>query len=59
MALERLDLELAKEYKKEGYVVEYWNGRMVQCLYGTVSFVRWRMKKSGKKASIHLISNYD
>ena len=30
-------------------VVEYWNGRMVQCLYGTVSFVRWRMKKVREK----------
>ena len=49
MALEQLDLELATEYKKQGYVVERRDRRTVQCLCGTVSFVRRRMKKPGKK----------
>lgn len=37
------------EYKKQGYVVERRDRRTVQCLCGTVSFVRRRMKKPGKK----------
>lgn len=49
IALEQLDRELATEYKKQGYIVERQEGRTVQCLCGTVSFVcRW-MKKPGKK----------
>ena len=49
LAFEQLDRELAKEYKKQGYVVERRDRRTVQCLCGTVSFVRRRMKKPGKK----------
>ena len=49
IALEQLDRELATEYKKQGYIVEDQEGRTVQCLCGTVSFVRRRMKKPGKK----------
>lgn len=36
MALEQLDLELAKEYKKQGYVIECWDRRTVQCLCGII-----------------------
>lgn len=49
MALEQLYRELATEYKKQGYVVERRDRRTVQCLCGTISFVRRRMKKTGKK----------
>lgn len=47
MALEQLDLELVKEYKKQGDVVERRDKRTVQCLCDTVSFVCRRMKKQG------------
>lgn len=59
MALEQLDRELATEYKKQGYIVEHQDGRTVQCLCDTISFVRRRMKSRERKASIHWIGNYD
>ena len=59
IALEQLDRELATEYKKQGYIVERQDGRTVQCLCGTVSFVRRRIKSRERKASIHWINSSD
>ena len=48
-ALERIDVELAVEYSRNGWYVERMDQRTVQASYGTLTIRRRRMEKEGEK----------
>ncbi len=48
-ALERIAVELACEYGKDGWRVERLDQRIIQASYGMVSIRRRRMEKEGEK----------
>ena len=48
-ALERIDVELAAEYGKDGWRVERLDQRTIQASYGTVCIRRRRMEKEGEE----------
>ena len=47
-ALERIDVELAAEYGKDGWRVERLDQRTIQASYGTIHIRRRRMEKEGE-----------
>ena len=52
-AWERIDEELAKQYKAKGWKTERRDERTIQASYGAVSFKRRLMKKKGEAKSIY------
>jgi len=49
-ALETMDTELVEQYKKQGYQIERRDRRTIQGLFGTVTYLRRRIRKEGPRA---------
>ena len=49
-ALETIDAKLVKTYTDQGYEIERRNRRTIQGLFGTVTYVRRRVRKNGPRS---------
>jgi hypothetical protein len=49
-ALETIDTELVEKYKQQGYQIERRDRRTIQGLFGTVTYLRRRIRKKGPHA---------
>jgi hypothetical protein len=49
-ALETIDAELVERYKQQGYQIERRDRRTIQGLFGTVTYLRRRIRKKGSRA---------